>query len=128
MKTRLSSLFKLGSLNSTIYPRGPSPIVSTKAFNTLIGKTESLPQHALSKVVRQSSDAAFYLMQMVQLRSAQVLTFYDSGANGNLVHGQLAESIGLHVLDSTPATVTVVGGGGWFDLHQVRNLLLHPGP
>jgi hypothetical protein len=40
-----------------------------------------------------------------------VLTFYDSGANGNLIDGSLAESLGLTVLDDTPATVTVVGGG-----------------
>jgi hypothetical protein len=46
-------------------------------------------------------------MQTLQLGAAQVLTFYDSGANGNLIDGNLAESLGLTVLDDT-----VVGGGG----------------
>jgi hypothetical protein len=40
-----------------------------------------------------------------------VLTFYDSGANRNLIDGGLAESLELTVLDDTPATVNVVGGG-----------------
>jgi hypothetical protein len=50
-------------------------------------------------------------MQTLQIGAAQVLTFYDSGANGNLIDGSLAEALGLTILDDTPATVTVVGGG-----------------
>jgi hypothetical protein len=82
-----------------------------KAYNTSNGKSEVLHQLATARVVRQSADAAFYLMQTLQIGAAQVLTFYDSGANGNLIDGSLAESLGLTILDDTPATVTVVGGG-----------------
>jgi hypothetical protein len=82
-----------------------------KAYNTSNGRSEVLHQLATARIVRQSADAAFYLMQTLQIGAAQVLTFYDSGANGNLIDGSLAESLGLTVLDDTPATVTVVGGG-----------------
>jgi hypothetical protein len=82
-----------------------------KAYNTSNGRSEVLHQLATARVVRQSADAAFYLMQTLQIGAAQVLTFYASGANGNLIDGSLAESLGLTVLDDTPATVTVVGGG-----------------
>jgi hypothetical protein len=82
-----------------------------RAYNTANGKSEVLHQLATARVVRQSADAAFYLMQTLQIGAAQVLTFYDSGANGNLIDGSLAELLGLTVLDDTPATVTVVGGG-----------------
>jgi hypothetical protein len=65
-------------------------------------------------------------MQMLQLGSAQVLAFYDSGANGNLVHGRLAESLGLHILDSTPAIVTVVGGGSISTKYITYSCILGP--
>jgi hypothetical protein len=65
-------------------------------------------------------------MQTLQLGSAQVLTFYDSGANGNLIDGSLAESLGLPVLDDTPATVTVVGGGSISTKYGTYGCILGP--
>jgi hypothetical protein len=49
-------------------------------------------------------------MQMLRIHSNNVLTFYDSGANGNLICGKVADDAGLTVLDTRPKVVTVMGG------------------
>jgi hypothetical protein len=73
------------------------------------GHKSDLPLDA--RVIRQSNEAAFYVMQTLRIHSMNVLTFYDSSANGNLICGEVADKSGLTVLDSCPAVVTVMGGG-----------------
>ncbi len=64
-----------------------------------------------SKVIKQSKEQAFYIMQTLVLGGAEVLTFYDSGSNGNLIDGALAEDLGFDVLDNRCVPVGVLGGG-----------------
>jgi hypothetical protein len=96
--------------NKTALPdRRILPPAPATAINTVTGHKSDLPPDA--KIIRQSNDAAFCVMQTLRIHSTNVLTFYDSGANGNLICGEVADRSGLTVLDSRSAVVTVMGGG-----------------
>jgi hypothetical protein len=55
-------------------------------------------------------------MQTLAIGGEEVLTFYDSGSNGNLIEGALAEDLNFDVLDSRCVPVGVLGGGHCLDL------------
>ena len=77
-------------------------------LNTNTGKDEIISSE---KVIEEIKEDAFYVMQLLNLRGRDVLTFYDSGANQNMIKGEIAEDINLKVLNQRPVHVGVVGGG-----------------
>ena len=50
-------------------------------------------------------------MQNLRIENSDSLTFFDSGANANLIHGQLAEKEGLQLIYSNSTVLGVMGGG-----------------
>ena len=50
-------------------------------------------------------------MQILKIGSSEVLTFFDRGANVNLIDGKLAISENLKRMSEKPSTLKVVGGG-----------------
>ena len=51
-----------------------------------------------------------YLMQILKIGSSQVLTFFDSGANVNLIDGDIAVRENLPCVNDKPSSLSVVGG------------------
>ena len=92
-----------------------------KSLSRTINETEETPNLDTStgqdvkvnkeKIIEEINEDAFYVMQLLNLRGRDVLTFYDSGANQNMIKGEIAEDINLKVLNQRPIHVGVVGGG-----------------
>ena len=49
-------------------------------------------------------------MQILRFGNKHVLTFFDSGANLNLISGELAADLNLQTISKKPSKLTVVGG------------------
>jgi len=47
---------------------------------------------------------------MLKFGNENVLTFFDSGANLNLISGELANNLNLQIISKKPSNLTVVGG------------------
>ena len=62
-------------------------------------------------IIPESKDDAVYCMQLLHLGGQQVLTFYDRGANINLIDGKMAEEISLKVVDDKTINIGTAGGG-----------------
>jgi len=50
-------------------------------------------------------------MQQLNIAGERALTFYDSGANNNLVEFELAKDANFQLLSSNPVSFKVAGGG-----------------
>ncbi len=50
-------------------------------------------------------------MQQLNIASERVLTFYDSGANNNIVEYNLARDADFLQIGSNPVSFNVAGGG-----------------
>ena len=62
-------------------------------------------------VVKSSEETPCYIMQMLTFNGQLALTFFDSGANQNLVQAELARNAGFFQSSANPVTITVAGGG-----------------
>ena len=51
-----------------------------------------------------------YLMQILKIGNSEVLAFFDSGANVNLIDGDLATCENLQCISDKPTSLSVVGG------------------
>ena len=80
----------------------------TPFIDTSTGETLTISKE---KIIPESKQEAFYVMQLLNLRGQDVLTFFDRGANMHLIEGELAEDIDLKVVTDEPITIGVVGGG-----------------
>jgi hypothetical protein len=78
------------------------------------------------KIIKQSQEHAFYIMQTLAIGGEEVLTFYDSGSNGNLIEGALAEDLNFDVLDSRCVPVGVLGGGTVWTSYGLYSCVLGP--
>jgi len=86
----------------------PDPRATVPTINTQTGKTISVKKH---DIIKESEEDSHFIMQVLNMRGKDCLTFFDTGANNNLIDGELAEEINLKVVDSTPSTLGIVGGG-----------------
>jgi hypothetical protein len=102
------------SPNSKSSPPSCKPL--DKSFDPSTGKVNTLLKQDYPKIIKQSQEHAFYIMQTLAIGGEEVLTFYDSGSNGNLIEGALAEDLNFDVLDSRCVPVGVLGGGHCLDL------------
>ena len=92
----------------------PSLLPSKIVYDTTTGESRSITQH--DTIIKTSSDTAFYTMQTLRIKDQDALVLYDSGSNGHLINGQLAEKLKLNVV--TCEIVPVGGLGGkvtWSD-------------
>ena len=62
-------------------------------------------------IIPEIAEHAHYIMQILKIGSSQVLTFFDRGANVNLIDGELAISENLKRMSEKSSTLKVVGGG-----------------
>jgi hypothetical protein len=63
-------------------------------------------------------------MQQLNIGGEDVLTFFDTGANVNLVEGPLAEKVGFTVLDNRCVSIGVAGGSRiWSEYGQYACVL-----
>ena len=51
-----------------------------------------------------------YLMQTLKIGNSEVLAFFDSGANVNLIDGDLGSRENLLCFSEKPSALSVVGG------------------
>ena len=62
------------------------------------------------KIVPESKEHSFYLMQTLRIGSSECLTFFDPGANTHLIDGNIASKEGLQVISDKTSAIRVVGG------------------
>ena len=96
------------SCKTSTRTRKPDAAQVTPFIDTSTGESVEISE---DMVIPESKQEAFYVMQLLNMRGQDVLTFYDRGANMHLIEGQLAEDINLKVATDKPITIGVVGGG-----------------
>ena len=79
-----------------------------------------------NKIVPESSENAFYLMQTLQIGSKKRLIFFDSGANMHLCKGDMAIDENFKLISRKPTSLTVVGGSQIRTEHGVYRFNLGP--
>ena len=68
-------------------------------------------QDVAHKTNKDSEDYAIYPMQTLNISGQRTLVLYDSGAMGEAVKAELAERVGMSVIDNRPQSFRVAGGG-----------------
>ena len=81
--------------------------MSTPSINT---QTGAMKPSNVSSIIPETQDHSFYMMQILKFGNENVLTFFDSGANLNLISGELAADLNLQTISKKPSKLTVVGG------------------
>jgi hypothetical protein len=92
----------------------PSPQPLSVVYDTATGQARPISQK--DNIIRTSSEVAYYAMQTIRIKDQDVLVFFDSGSNGHLIEGELAEELQLEVV--TDEMVPIGGLGGktvWSD-------------
>ena len=105
--------------------RKPHPDEDTPRIDTSTGEKIIVDQ---GKIIEESTNDAFYVMQILNLSGQDVLTFYDRGANHNMIRGDIAEDIDLKVVTDQPINIGVVGGGKVWTSYGTYALSLGPTP
>jgi hypothetical protein len=78
-------------------------------YNTQTGTTRKV--QSSDRIVATSDQCACYIMQHLNIAGERVLTFYDSGANNNIVEYHLARDAEFHQIGRNPVSFNVAGGG-----------------
>jgi len=108
------------SRSSPSDPDSEVPIIDTFSGDSVDPVEDNL--------VDETLDEAMFIMQVLNLRGEDVLTFFDRGANQNLVCGPLAERLNLKVLDPRNTPIGVVGGGRIWTEYGLYQVALGPTP
>ena len=98
----------------------PSNIV----YDTITGQSRSITQK--DTINKTSAETAFYAMQTLRIKNQEVLVFYDSGSNGHLVDGQMAENLDLDILTEENVPVGGIGGKVTWSEYGMYSLTLGP--
>jgi hypothetical protein len=85
------------------------PSTPNWAYNMQTGTTKRV--EAKDRVLTTSNQCACYIMQQLNIAGERVLTFYDLGANNNLVEFELAQDADFQLLSSNSVSFKVAGGG-----------------
>ena len=99
---------QLCSCHANTKTRKPDPSQKIQCINSESGEIEKVDA---SKIVKESREDCFYVMQILNVLGKDVLTFFDSGANHNLIRGSIGEEVGMKVVTDAPVSVGMVGGG-----------------
>jgi hypothetical protein len=94
------------------------PVIDTHS-GELVETTED-------NIIPESKQDAFYIMQILNLRGQDVLTFYDSGANHHIIDGSLAEDIQLKVLKKEGVEIQGIAGKKTWSNYGTYGLTLGP--
>ena len=86
----------------------PSSQRSNVVYDTSTGLSRQISNK--DTIVHQSQEVAYYTMQTIRIKNSDILIFFDSGSNGHLIEGELAESLGLDVLTDEMVPIGGVGG------------------
>jgi hypothetical protein len=78
-------------------------------YDTIGGKVR--PLHQKDPVIKTSPETPCYVMQTLSISGIDVLMFYDSGANNNLVNNRVAVEAGFRLLSRNTIRFGVAGGG-----------------
>ena len=92
----------------TTLTRKPNPKDTIPRIHTKSGEEIEVED---DHIIPESVQDAFYVMQILNLKGQDALTFYDRGANHHMIRGELAEDASLKVVSDKPVQVGVVGGG-----------------
>ena len=87
--------------------RPVNPSDEAPIFNVTTGE---LVEREHVQTIATASEDSIYLFQTLQVCGEEVLTFYDTGANADLISGNFAEKHKLKVLCSENMTLGTVGG------------------
>jgi len=102
----------------------PTPIPSNVVFDTVTGDARPLTRKDVVK--RPSEETAFYTMQTVRIKNEEVIVFYDSGSNGHLIEGELAERLQLDVVASESVPIGALGGKALWSEYGEYSVTLGP--
>ena len=97
-----------GRTTSQTKTRRMDPTQPTPAINPHTGEMVNVPSH---KIIKESSDNAFYMMQTMCMGGRDVAVLFDQGADHHLIEGELAEYLHFKVLRENPTNVVLAGGG-----------------
>ena len=78
------------------------------------------------KIVGENPNESSYVLQMIRFKSQRVCLFYDSGSNGSLISGPLAERLKLKVHDDRPVGIGTAGNGGCWSFYGSYEFGLGP--
>jgi len=95
----------------SFYPTPENPSILDKNTPIIHSRTGEKINMDHNTVIAESKEHCCYLMQTLKIGSSDVLVFYDSGANTNLISGEVAARESLQQITSKPTKLTVVGGG-----------------
>lgn len=84
------------------------------------------PTSQVDTIVTPSKEDSCFIMQQLRIGGEEVLTFFDSGANVNLVEGSLAERVGFTVLDDRCVSIGVAGGSRIWTEYGLYACILGP--
>ena len=102
----------------------PTMVPSNIVYDTTTGQSRSITQK--DTINKTSAETAFYAMQTLRIKNQEVLVFYDSGSNGHLVDGQMAENLDLDILTEENVPVGGIGGKVTWSEYGMYSLTLGP--
>ncbi len=82
-----------------------NPNVFDVTSGAMIDKSE-----VLHRINQDSKEYAVYPMQILNISGHQTLVLYDSGAMGEAITADLANKVGMTIIDSRPQSFRVAGG------------------
>ena len=88
--------------------RKPDPFQKVQCVNSEQGRLEKIKD---SRIIKETVEDAFYVTQVINVLGKDVLTLFDSGANHNLIRGDLGEDLGMKVVTDAPVSIRTAGGG-----------------
>ena len=89
-------------------PKPSSLSMDTPTINSQSGvKIPTL----MDTIIPEVNEHASYLLQTIKIGNANVIVFFDNGANTNLITEKIAIDQGLQLISKKPSKLTVVGGG-----------------
>jgi len=102
----------------------PTAVPSNVVYDTTTGSSRPITRKDVIK--RSSEETAFYTMQTVRIRNEEVIIFYDSGSNGHLIEGELAEKLQLDVVAGESVPIGALGGKALWSEYGEYSLTLGP--
>ena len=98
-------------------------VLSVPSFNT---QTGGKVMKDIPETIRGRKEDAIYIMQMLNISSQECLTFYDSGANCNLIKGKLAEDSEMKLMDSTPVRLGAIANQTVWSRYGTYEFMIGP--
>ena len=102
----------------------PTALPSKVVYDTSTGMSRMISNK--DTIVKQSQEVAFYTMQTIRIKNKDVLMFFDSGSNGHLIDGELAELLKLDVVTDEMVPIGGVGGKTIWSDYGMYSLTIGP--